>query len=237
MSFGTFSHKLSSRQTEKSQKILVQQRIKQIVDINEMEPAFDDVQDNVDSLGKIYTNLTSILLVYGYEHILENMDKSEDIECIDETLKLLSMLESDMAQEQANEPAQATTSRKTTHPKHWNYMTRLATSHADMKADQRPLISFKPVPDTLLQYYAKAAAKLDAQLARQFPNAPKNQQLHVMDMRKRLLNRNLKNALQTSLENKIKENLSQKPMPTKAQRPENQQLNQSINIEDLHIEI
>lgn len=207
-----------------------------------MEPSFDAVQDNIDSLGKIYTNLTSILLVYGYEHILENMDKSEDIECIDETLKLLSMLESDMAQEQANEPAQATNSQatnsqKTSHPKHWNYMTRLATSHADMKADRRPLISFTPAPDTLLQYYAKAAEKLDAQLARQFPSAPKNKQHQVVDMRKRLLNKNLKNALQTSLENKIKENLSQKPMPTKAQRPENQHFNQSINIEDLHIEI
>lgn len=213
-----------------------------------MEASYELVQENVDFIGKIYTNLTSILLEYGYEYILEHLDKSEDVKCIDETLNILYLLESEMGREHKNElksPPRMPAPRMPTHrksmptanPKVWDFMTRLGTNKTDVVGRRLPLIRFRENPDSLIDYYSKIAAKVDNQVAREFQRAPKGQQLEVLDMRKRLLNKHVENALQSTLKEKVQQRLSQNPTPTRFQRPANEQLNQSINIEDLHLEI
>lgn len=212
-----------------------------------MANSYDNVQEHIDEIGKIYTNLTSILLEYGYEYILDHLDKADDIKCIDETLKLLQMLELQMDQntsmnnskkfQSPQKPAPRKQQSKLPYPKEWNFMTRLATANEDMRTKRVPLIRYKHEPDTLLQYYSKVAAKLDAQIAREFPQAPRNQRLEVMDLRNRLLKRQVQNALETSLKNKIQEKIAQNSKPIRAQRLGDKQLNQSINVENLHLEI
>lgn len=200
-----------------------------------MEASYDAAQETVDVICKIYTNLTSILLEYGYEYILDNLDKAEDVKYIDETLKLLNMLEADMDQEEPRheQPQEKASTKPSSYPKAWNFMTRLATSNADMINKRVPLIKYQEVPETVRQHHARIAAKFNAQLAREFPEISKKQQLQVTDLRNRLLNKQLMQALQTSLKKKIEENLEQVP----ADQPRDQQLNRSINVENFDLEI
>lgn len=58
-----------------------------------MNPSLKEIQDQAEEVCKIYTNLTSILLQFGYTYMLEHLENKNDFSCIAKTLNILELLE------------------------------------------------------------------------------------------------------------------------------------------------
>lgn len=69
-------------------------------------------EDSARRVSDLYTNFTSLLIEYGYEHIRENLELSEDIECLEKVMNALEIMtkrkeEVNKAQEQKKMEEQA----------------------------------------------------------------------------------------------------------------------------------
>lgn len=230
-----------------------------------MEPTLATIQDQVKDVCQIYTNLTSILLEFGYEYMLEHLKDKDDIACIAETLNILELLEKMVEDEPEKDDD--------------GYLLRLDGAHGKIMAGTTPLVK-RPVKEKekLRDYYARLASSLDEKLADIY-NEPTPDDLHRIHMYQTMSQhhsppkqatpknvpvahaiptrrevppkavvRNLEQQLMNTKKRittlRLKRNINKKvneklhlKNPTTQDRNLSQNLNESVNTENLHLKI
>jgi hypothetical protein len=128
-----------------------------------------DLEDQAMEIFTLYTNLTSLVLGYGYEYILENMEKSEGIACIPEILDFFDMLELIMAGEDLPEgrrrPDEPERRRHTGGDN--DYLLRIGTARKKIFGDKTPVHRRQMTePEPLFNEYLKVGNKLKERLSK-----------------------------------------------------------------------
>lgn len=121
-----------------------------------------DVQDETREIFRMYTNLTSILLEFGYEYIQEHMEKGEEVACIAETLNFLELFDSMMGGEESMMRDEEPSVRPDN-----DYLLRIASARKRIMNDKNPVERKKKIEiETLRDEYLNLAAKLNERLSK-----------------------------------------------------------------------
>lgn len=226
-----------------------------------MEPTLAAIQDQAKDICQIYTNLTSILLEFGYEYMLEHLEDKDDIACVAETLNILELLEKMVEDEPEKDED--------------GYLLRLDGAHEKIMAGTTPLVKRSEVKEKekLRDYYMRLASSLDQKLAEIY-NEPTPDDLHRIHMYqtmsqhrsppKQASPKNIpvahasprreapKKAVMRSLEEqlmntkkrittlRLKRNINNKvneKLKLKHPTTQDRNLNESVNTENLHLKI
>lgn len=187
------------------------------------------LQEQVDTLGDIYKNLTSTVLEYGYEYMREHPENSEIIKSIDETLKVFDLLESMIVIEDEDAPNQY----ESLPVKPSSQYQRINNSTVDafdrsLNSPKLPEIYVNAVDDNLWKLYKTFNEK------RRF-NKPSPAHLQIPKETRNARKARIRQILESSLKKKIQENITQRALS--AAQDEDGQLDISFNVEDLNLEI
>lgn len=196
------------------------------------------IKGQVEEVCKVYTNLTSLLIHYGYEYILDHLELVDDISCIAETLNILETLEyDDLAARQAQ-------SNKD--------LPRLVTAQAEIfkpSVPPRPMVTQQRNPPN----YQEIAGKLDDRMSEIFDSPSddnldqlynyrqqKKQQREIPKMKAiRSLREDLNSSNQriTRMKKDIRTKLNSKIQEKTTQQGPANRINLSVNVEDLNLQI
>lgn len=227
-----------------------------------MDPNLTDYQNQAEEVCRLYTNVTSMLLEYGYQYMLEHLENQSDVGCIENILDSLEQLE------------------KMKEDRSWrdddDYLLRLSTAESKIFANDRaPLVRFpekekessrdrfrriatvieqlQKATDNLTQRYMNLTQTQDYQTMR--PPSPENVAV-VQDpptvniavaraaparpktaksIEERMMNTKKRITtlrLKRNINNKVQEKLASKVSAT-----QDHPANDSVNAESLHLKI
>lgn len=184
------------------------------------EATINEVNGQMQEIFKVYTNLTAILLEFGYEHILENMDKFDDVKCIADALDFLNFFEP--AVDEAN-PRNFRTQVEDDD----DYLLRISTGRPKVVSDEAKAVKNKYEVQSLRDQYLVAAAKLTEKLSNSnFKSQDSSEDLFKLGLERSAITPKVREAIAV----KAKEKLSKALTAGKS-------INKSINVENLNLKI
>ena len=181
----------------------------------------EEFQKQIEEIGSIYLNLTSILLNYGYEYVKEHLEEenenSEIIKWLNETMKVLDLLapeEIKPSNLNANQEVQAIKQPRKKSPR--------------VLRDVGPLIKIQTVPDRIEVLYERLDKKWGDILRK-----PSPLHLQVPKATRNVMREKLKQVMKE----KIREKIESKLLASQELQGNDDQLDVSFNVEDLNLEI
>lgn len=219
----------------------------------------DIVIGNIDKACEIYIRITSMLIEYGYEYIREHVERAQDITGIEEILNTIDLLEEFMSKGSCSKPdhilriatsqTSILSSTESLQKNKQETPEKLVNVYRDILSRSQPteeIEYFEPsrfTPQRNNTVCARSPAKATGTKPKTATTMqmPKKNPMCDFDPRKRIATLRFKKVLQNSIMQKVEEKLVEmmtNQQEQQQQAEENQpNPNQSINVEDLDLQI